>query len=121
MHFALDSDYAFCIFKGMSTVTNDEPDNALRAAMVKRGLSIADMARELGISRSQVSRMASGRQAIRPWVFRILAATDAAASPGASQPDHSVSPGAVPPAPTAAPSDPVSPSDGAAFSSEVPS
>lgn len=34
--------------------------------------------------------------------------------------DHSASPGAVPPAPTAAPSEPVMRPDGAAFSSKVP-
>ena len=76
------------------------------------GLSQKEMADLLGCSQPAISAMETTGK-IRATTLKLLATLAAPA-------DHSVSPGAVPPAPTAAPSEPVLRPDGAAFSSKVP-
>lgn len=60
----------------MTTPPSDSTDNALRAAMRRMGLSTREMAETLGISASQVSRMANGKQPLRPWVIRLISFMD---------------------------------------------
>jgi transcriptional regulator with XRE-family HTH domain len=81
--------------------------NILSDARARLGLSQKQLADELGVSRSQVTRMENGTQRIRASYLKMIERM-------LDDAPH-VSPGAVPPAPPAALSEPACPA-GAAFS-----